>query len=244
IILGHYVPANQGDQQDGQMVLDLLAYHPGTARSVCRKLCRRLVADDPPQTLVDAAAAVFMAAWAAPDQIKQVVQTIVLSPEFAASWGQKIKRPFEATMGALRASAAEFTPSGAFEWYFQQAGQALFSRRSPDGYPDRRANWSNTTSLLQRWRLVNYMAQGNIDDATLDFQGQMPPSIQTPNAIADFWIDRLLGRPMDPPSNRDQVVSFMAQGRGPDLNLPADQIADRLPHMAALILMSPDFQWR
>ena len=72
----------------------------------------------------------------------------------------------------------------------------------------------------------------------------MPGSIATPNAIVNFWIDRLLGRPMDPATNRDEVVSFLAQGRNPDFNLPADQIAERLPHTAALILMSPDFQWR
>jgi uncharacterized protein (DUF1800 family) len=244
IILGHYFPANQADEQDGQTVLDLLATHPGTARYVCRKICRRLVSDAPSQELVDAAAAVFLANTAAPNQIGLVVRAIVLSPEFAATWGQKIKRPFEAAAGVLRASAAEFTPSNSFHWYFQQAGQDLFSRRSPDGYPDKKENWSNTNSLLQRWRLVNYMTQGYIDDTTLDFQSQMPGSLTTPNEIVDFWINRLLSRPMEPASSRDEVLAFLAQGRNPDFDLPPDQLEERLPHMCALILMSPDFQWR
>ncbi len=41
LILGKYIPADQPDMQDGRDVLDLLAYHPGTARHISRKLARR-----------------------------------------------------------------------------------------------------------------------------------------------------------------------------------------------------------
>ena len=39
----------------------MLADHPGTARSVCTKLCRRLIADDPPSAVIEAAVAVWIA---------------------------------------------------------------------------------------------------------------------------------------------------------------------------------------
>jgi len=155
-----------------------------------------------------------------------------------------VKRPFEAIAAALRATGADFTPSGDFWYYFEQAGQPLFSRHSPDGYPDQRADWSNTTSLLQRWRVMNYLVQGAFSSINLNLLGQMPGYVTTPNQIVDFWVSRLLGRPIDPAANRTQVLDFMAQGRNPDYALPADQILDRLPHMVALIMMSPDFQWR
>ena len=209
-----------------------------------RKLCRRLVSDTPSQALVDMAAGVFHAQAAAPDQLKQVVKAILFSNEFQTTWGQKVKRPFEAVAGALRATNANFLPDGGFWYYYEQAGQALFAHHSPDGYHDTRADWSNTNSLLERWRVVNYLVQDVFSNTTLDLPGQMPGSVNTPNGIADFWINRLLGRPMDPAANRLQVVNFMAQGRNPDFALPADQILERLPHMVALILMSPDFQWR
>jgi uncharacterized protein (DUF1800 family) len=244
LILGHYQPANQADMADGNLVLDLLAGHPGTARFIARKLCRRLVADDPPQTLVDAAAAVFAANVAAPDQLKQVVRTICLSPEFRAAWGQKMKRPLEAAVGMVRALGADFTPSDDFFWVYDAAGQSLFGRRSPDGYPDVASAWAHTTAIAQRWRLANRLVQDNLDDIHVDVLSQMPGQLTTPNQIADYWIQRLLGRPMDPASNRAPVVDFMAQGRNPATALTSEQIADRLPHMAALILMSPDFQWR
>ena len=76
-------------------MLDMLANHAGTARHICRKLCRRLVGDDPPEALVQSSAELFHAQRAAPDQLKQVVRHIVLSELFRASWGRKVKRPFE-----------------------------------------------------------------------------------------------------------------------------------------------------
>ena len=74
----------ESGEDETHTVLDLLAMHPNTARYVCRKLCRRLIADDPPDSVVEAAALVFNDQWEAPDQLKQVVRTILLSPEFKA----------------------------------------------------------------------------------------------------------------------------------------------------------------
>ena len=51
VVLGHRIDA--GGKADGEMVLDLLASHPSTARFIATKLARHLVADDPPESLVD-----------------------------------------------------------------------------------------------------------------------------------------------------------------------------------------------
>ena len=93
-------------QQDGEIVLDLLANHPGTARHIARKLCRRLISDTPPESVVQAAADVFYAQRNAPDQLARVVRTILLSEEFRTTWGQKVKRPFEYAASVLRGGAA------------------------------------------------------------------------------------------------------------------------------------------
>jgi uncharacterized protein (DUF1800 family) len=102
VVFGRVIPANQTAEKDGRDVLDMLAQHPGTGRYVCRKLCRRFISDNPPERIVNEAAALFTAKWQAPDQLKQVVRLILLSPEFRSSWGQKIKRPFEVAVSALR----------------------------------------------------------------------------------------------------------------------------------------------
>lgn len=249
IVLNTNIPDFLG-VQDGEIVLDLLASHPGTARHICRKLCRRLISDNPPESVVQAAADVFFAQQAAPDQLKQVVRTIILSDEFRTTWGEKIKRPLEYAVSLLRGTNANFVPDNAFWWYFDSMGQALFQWHPPNGYPDLKEDWAGTMPILQRWRLCNWLMEWKIggdgadkDDKRLRFLEQMPSGVTTPSQIADFWIDRLLGRPM-PADERQQIVDFMAHGRNPDYDLPADQITERLRYMVALILMAPSFQWR
>jgi uncharacterized protein (DUF1800 family) len=141
-VLGRFIPADQSAMKDGRDVLDALAEHPGTARHVCRKLCRRLISDDPPEGLVQSAADLFLAQKEAADQLKQVVRHILRSTAFRSTWGEKIKRPFEAIVSALRATNADFTirlddsDSNSFLWLYSNIGQDLFSWESPDGYPD------------------------------------------------------------------------------------------------------------
>ncbi|MGQ0604504.1 MAG: hypothetical protein ACT4QE_22720 [Anaerolineales bacterium] len=76
----------------------------------------------------------------------------------------------------------------------------------------------------------------------------------TPNTISDFWINRLLGRPMDDAAHRTQVVKMM-QGwttptpavtpvYTPDQAMSATDITNRLRRMVAVLLMSPEMQWR
>ena len=250
IVLGQNIPSGSG-QQDGEQVLDLLANHPGTARHISRKLCRRLIADDPPESVVQAAADVFYAQRAAPDQLKQVVRTILLSPEFSATWGAKIKRPYDFTISLLRATNANFVWSDSFGWRYDAMGQAMFNWRPPDGYPDRKENWSSTMPMLQRWRTCNWLMDGwkiggdgaDKNDLRIDCRSQMPAGITTPNAIVDFWIDRILGQPM-PAEERQAIVDFMAAGRNPESSLDEKQITDRLRFMVGLILNAPAFQWR
>jgi uncharacterized protein (DUF1800 family) len=145
LVLGRYLPPDRADMQDGLEVLAMLATHPGTARFVCRKLCRRLISDNPPESIVQRAAEVFIEHKDAPDQLRRVVRTIALSREFKSTWGEKIKRPLEAAVSTLRALDVDVTePPDALQWYLDGLGQPLFGRRPPDGHPDRREAWTST----------------------------------------------------------------------------------------------------
>lgn len=242
--LQRYFPSDQADMKDGRDVLDALAAHPGTARHIARKLCRRFVSDTPSEDLVNMAAQVFRENRNASDQIRRTLRVILLSSEFRDTWGDKLKRPFEVVMSMLRATRAEFNPSDSFGWYFDNIGQPLFSRTPPDGYPDLKVAWSGTTSYVQRWRMSNVLVEDWIDGATIDTLSQMPAHLKTPNQIVDYWIDSLLGRPLHPLENRTELVNFIAQGRNPDYDLTSEQISDRLPRLVSLILMTPDFNYR
>jgi uncharacterized protein (DUF1800 family) len=248
IVLGREIPSFQGIQ-DGYDVLDLIVNHPGTARYICRRLCRRLISDDPPESVVEAAAAVFMANLNAPDQLKKVVRTILLSPEFRTTWAQKVKRPFEFSVSLLRAANADFEPEDSFYWSYDSTGHALFRWSPPNGYPDSKEAWTGTMPTLQRWRHCNWLVEWKYkegpqkDQRRLRFEEQTPSAVKTPIQLVDYWSNRILGRTL-PDDEYQPIVEFMAFGRNPAQELPPADLEERLRFMIALIFMSPSFAWR
>jgi len=249
-VLGLFLPADQAPLADGNAVLDRVASHPGTARHIAGKLCRRLIADDPPEEVVAAAARVFLEQREAPDQLRQVVRSILLSEAFRSTWGRKVKRPFEVVVGAMRAAGVsprfslDESVTDHFLWTFDRAGQALFSHRAPDGYPDMAGDWLSTGTLVMTWRTVNWiLATDDDDDVRLfDVEAGIPEELRSPAGLAEYWIGRVLGRPGDPGMRRE-VVDFLALGRNPEipLDLGDEGVAERVRNAVALIAMSPGF---
>jgi uncharacterized protein (DUF1800 family) len=250
LILGKYIPPDQPDLQDGRDVLDLLAHHPGTARFISRKLARRFISDEPPESVVQAAASVFMEQRNSPDQLKRVVETILLSPEFRSTWGEKIKRPIEAAISTMRALNTDFTRlPGGIPWMCSMMGQAIFERRPPDGYPDVKEAWANSMSMLYRWNFAVAISENWMDDEEqqrtirTEIVTQTPADLRTAESLADFWIPRILNRSMSD-ADRRAVIAVMAQEYGPQDELDQGHIDYVLPAMVEVILMSPDFQWK
>ncbi|HEY53531.1 MAG TPA: DUF1800 domain-containing protein [Caldilineae bacterium] len=259
LVLGQTLPADQDindPMKDGQDVLDLVASHPGTAKHISYKLCRRLIGDEPPESLVSSAADIFLANVSEPDQIAQVVRHILQSEAFRTTWNEKFKRPFEVIASAMRGVDAdvEFVYDGSwtnkFFWHFNNIGQPPFYWEPPDGYPDVGAYWRSSNSFVMRWRhliwLVDDKAAATPADLTADVVNQTPADRRSPNALADYWIERLFGYEI-PGAERQIVVDFMAQGADPDVDLPLDSdesLQSRLRNMVALILSSELFQQR
>jgi uncharacterized protein (DUF1800 family) len=251
-VLGIDLPADNPPMADYQTVLDLLAVHPGTARFVCSKLCRRLVADNPPQSLVDTAAAVFLDTADEPDQLRRVVRAILLSDEFESSWGDKVRRPFETAIAAIRAMGPNFSlpaeedVSRFFVYLLFATGQLPHTWAPPTGFPDRKEAWLTTNAMVSSWRMVNLFTSLEVyGSRPCDPAAETPGSARTATEIADYWIDRALHRPVTP-QTRQALIHFMAAGGGPDevQNLNSWPVRDRLRSMVGLILTSPDFHWR
>ncbi len=180
-VLGQTIPAN-GGISDGEKVLDILATHPATAKFIARKLCVRLVADEPPATLVDKAVKSFTATNG---DLRAVVKTIVTSPEFfsTGAYRAKIKSPFEYAVSAVRAmSGVVLMPDTSVRTERQRLigdgyssgrgggyggkrtqktmaisigdmGQPLYSYQAPTGYSEDSRNWVSTGALVSR---LNY----------------------------------------------------------------------------------------
>ena len=243
-VLGRYMPPDQPATKDGQDVLDMLAAHPGTARYIARKLVRRLISDKPPQNVIDAAAKVFLDKKNAPDQIKHVIRSIVLSKEFAITWGEKIKRPLERFISGLRILETDLKLNEDMLWTTYYLGQAVFDHRPPDGYPDFREAWGSSSSLLRSWQFMNGLAH-NWDDKFKSEVMKTNNERRKPVEIADFWLERLLGRKPHPLDIRDDLVKFLADNG--DITQPIsndDALNWRVQSAVGFILMSPDFFWK
>jgi len=164
-ILGQHFPAGRGIEE-GEAVLDLLARHPKTATFIATKLARRFVSDSPPPALVTRAAATFRATNG---DIREVVRTIVTSPEFfsADAYRAKVKSPFELVVSTLRAMNAtpDSTPRSA--QLISRLGQPIFGHQAPNGYPETGDAWMNTGAILNRINFGLAVASGRVPGVKL-----------------------------------------------------------------------------
>ncbi len=243
-VLGRFLPPDQAATKDGEAVLDALAAHPGTARYIARKIARRLIADKPPQSVIDAAAKVFLEQKDAPDQIAQVIRVIVLSKEFSSTWGEKIKRPIERFISGIRILETDLKMNEDMLWSTYYLGQALFDHRPPDGYPDFKEAWGSSTSLLRSWQFFNGLSH-NWDDKYKTEVMKINNDRRVPTEIADFWLERLLGRNPHPLELRDDLIAFLADHAPKSEAITNDEaLTWRVQSAVGFILMSPDFFWK
>ena len=253
-ILGQLLTAR--DQTDGEILLDLLAQHPATARFIATKLCRRLVSDDPPESLVSQAAQTFQNHVSSPDQIARTLRTIVLSQAFKTTWGEKVKRPFHLAVSALRATQADLPFDD--NWWFkgdlyerlELAGNFPFEWHPPDGYPERKEAWITTSPQVFGWRLLNWLVNVRAAEGAprylADLREQTPVPATAASAV-DFWIQRIFGRAIASAERTAAIAVVSNQaGGGASLDLSADSTEDAasLRAAVALLFMTPTFLCR
>jgi len=248
-VLGNEFDSQRPALEDGSRVLDLVATHPATARFLAEKLCRRFVADTPPETLVAKAEETFTTNRDAPDQIAQTLRAIFLAPEFLEAPKSKLKRPLEYLASLVRCGGIELTPTMDVNWALESMGQRLFRWHTPAGHPDTATYWTGGTFLLRRWNFARTVA---FDDDWKKITGcrylsLTPPECQTIGAVLDYWHQRLTGEAV-PDAVRAALLKTLSQEGGVD---PGEEFrggdrerGDRLSSCCALIAASPAFQLR
>jgi uncharacterized protein (DUF1800 family) len=187
VVLGHKLKAGRGIE-DGEEVLDILARSPATAKFIARKLAVRFVSDQPPQALVDRAAATYMKT---DGDIREVVRTIVTSPEFfsKAAFRSKVKSPFEVVVSTLRALDAAPDPTPRTAQLVARLGQPIFGHQAPNGWPETGDAWMNTGAILNRINFGMAAAANRIPGAAL---GRWPNAAALRNAPRAEQVDGVI----------------------------------------------------
>jgi uncharacterized protein (DUF1800 family) len=243
-ILGVEFRANAAPLADGEKLLDLLAHHPGTATSICTKLCRRLVADMPQQSLIEKAVTIWQANVDADDQIARVIRAIVLSPEFASEPPRKIKRPFEFLASYCRATGAEVSsPSLDFIWNLSKAGWNQHEFRPPTGHPDTADYWANTNLISGCVNLALYAFEDWNNTGKVKLAAALPADTLKVVDAFQFWMERLGFEKAAAITARDllQHINFDVEA---DLPNDPDEREQMLRSMVAAAALSPQFLFR
>lgn len=253
----HYFPHGGIDQ--GEQLLDILAEHPSTAYFIAFKLCRRFISDFPDTFCPDAIEAGAQAFLTAHGDIRATVRAIILHPKFAASWGEKIRRPMEFFVSTLRAMGVQemlnFLPDdwddalGAryFDSQIEMLGQKLFEFPAPTGLPDVRFAWWNTNQLFGRWTMVNALVSRYFGDQTSTGAAPANAALDalvgapaTATQVVDRLISLFVGRTLDA-ADRVALIDYLGSG-APQAMI--NSTAPRLRATLAVIAASPYAQWR
>lgn len=240
-VLGQNLPAGQGIA-DGEAVLEALAAHPSTARFVSTKLARRFVADDPPPALIERMAAEFTAT---DGDIVAVLRLMFRSGEFAASADQKFKRPVELVLSAVRVTGARVVGDyiRTLSTQLSAMGQVPFQWDPPDGYPDAKAYWLNTTALLNRWNFGFALAEGRFAPFIQIDESALAGSARSAAELVDRLAARLLRRTLDP-VDREALIVYAAAGAAPDATLTKTAREQATIALVGALLASDYFQYR
>jgi uncharacterized protein (DUF1800 family) len=168
VVLGHKILAG-GGYADGERVLDILATHPSTAKFIATKLARRFISDDPPPSVIDRAAAVFLKT---DGSIRETLRAIITSPEFfsTAAYRAKMRSPLEYVAAAMRALNADTDGDRPVLDLIGRMGQPLFGRITPDGYSDRAQQWLSSGAMIARLNFANALAANRIKGTRIDLE--------------------------------------------------------------------------
>ena len=247
-LLGHTLPAGRGIE-DGLHVLNILAHHPATAQFLSRKLCTRFVSDQPSQELVNQTAQVWRESQG---DIKSVLRHILLSAEFDASVGKKLRRPLDFFVGALRATGTEVYSMDVLEEILADLNQVPYSWSPPNGYPDVAGAWISTNGLLARWNVAMRLTHSAYSDAQETGWGlrsmlhKQWGTTQTVGELVNHIATQLFGRPLSA-SEQQPFLDYASNGQGGQgahLPITAHLLHKKAASLYGLMLASPLYQWR
>ncbi len=197
-VLGQTIPAG-GGLRDLDRVLAILTAHPSTARFLATKLCRRFISDTPPAPAIATTAQAYTKSGG---DIRSMLRALFRTPEFAASAGQKLKRPFHFVVSALRATNAETDGGRPIIEALLRMGHAPFRYPTPDGYPEESNHWTGT--LLWRWNFAANLASNALKGT------QIQPDLVAALGGDEALITTLLGRKPTP----SEGSAYQASGNG------------------------------
>jgi uncharacterized protein (DUF1800 family) len=159
VLLGHSIDGRGFDEV--LQAVTLIVQQKACARYISRELATYFVGDSAPPRLVDAMSATFQRT---DGDIAATLRTLLRSPDFAASRGEKFKDPYRYVLSAVRLAYDGRTITNTrplLDW-LNALGEAPYGRPTPDGYPLTAASWQSPGQMSRRFEIARAIGTGNV----------------------------------------------------------------------------------
>jgi len=192
--------------EQGEAALADLARHPSTARHIATKFACHFVADEPPPSLVDRLAKVFLDT---DGDLNSLANSLLDADEAWSAPLSKMRTPEQFLLAAIRAVDRMPEDPGAVLGPLYVMGMPLWQPPSPNGWPDTVAAWASPEGMKLRL------------DVSAAIAGRVKELV-----------------------NPSDVLESIAGEVGSAETRQAIARAESRQQGLALLLMSPEFQWR
>jgi uncharacterized protein (DUF1800 family) len=190
-----------------------LAHHPSTAKRIAHELSIRFVSDDPPSSLVDRLAEVYLSS---DTEILPVLRELFSSPEFAAAGSKKVRKPVEYAVAVLRLLSTGpddgDLASGLRNLRSQVQTNMPFFWLTPDGYPDQADAWQAAGVGLERLNTVARLLNGQVKGLGVPaWNSLVPASVKDATALTAALTQRIHRRAPTAQETKAVEVLFKEQ---------------------------------
>lgn len=232
--------------EQGPAVLDIAAAHPATAEFICTKLVRRIFGDTVADDVVTRAINAWVLNQDAPDQIKKVMEAILLDgPEIGELPQVKIRRPFERLMALYRTTDTVINAHPFMSALLDPLHDGIFAWPGPDGRPDANGYWMSTSSNLTTWNYAIFLFYW--EELVSTFTDQTPLDVQdSAMQTVEYWLGRMVR--FEPDGDIVTTLTEDASGSAgimTALNFgTAENVENAYRRLAALIATTEAFSYR
>jgi uncharacterized protein (DUF1800 family) len=150
-----------GGIEQGEAALDILARSRATANHLSYQLAQYFVTDNPPHELVESMARRYLAA---DGNIRDVLQTLFLSPEFwdRRYYAVKFETPYQFVISATRAMGVPVVNVRPLAGAMTQLGMPLCGCQTPDGYKQTQDTWLGPDAMMMRLSFATALGAGRL----------------------------------------------------------------------------------
>ncbi|MBT7450972.1 MAG: DUF1800 domain-containing protein [Rhodospirillaceae bacterium] len=242
--MGQDLTSLSDDMAQGQAILDIAAYHDETAIFLCNKICRRIFGDSPPSNVVTAAATTWLANQTQPDQLRRVMEAILLSSEIGQP-ASKLRLPVEKTVAFMRAVGATAVPHRSMFNLLKNTSDQIFTWPGPNGHPDVDGYWLSTTALMTEWNAVLDVLNKGMTDISVTNESILTDSV---TELVEDWVERIIGfEPSGTKMNQlidfamglNGVLTYLGQGSS-----SATTVESHLRKLVGMIATIDEFAYR